>query len=74
MPLMGELWDIVRRRWTARRYKGENRENGESVLPPAQSHTESVLLVAAVALEQAIFGNLFPVVPNSATGNRNLVD
>ena len=29
VPLMGELWDIIQRRWKARRYRGEN---GETVI------------------------------------------
>jgi integrase len=31
VPLMGELWELVQRRWKARRYKGEN---GETILSP----------------------------------------
>jgi integrase len=31
VPLMGELWELIRRRWKARRYKGEN---GETILSP----------------------------------------
>jgi integrase len=31
VPLMGELWEIIQRRWQARRYKGEK---GETVLSP----------------------------------------
>ncbi len=31
VPLMGELWEIILRRWQARRYKGAN---GETVLSP----------------------------------------
>ncbi|PYU95098.1 MAG: hypothetical protein DMG08_05710, partial [Acidobacteria bacterium] len=26
VPLMGELWDMIQRRWKARRYRGENGE------------------------------------------------
>jgi hypothetical protein len=32
IPLMGELWEIIERRWKARRYEGEN---GETILVPA---------------------------------------
>lgn len=39
------------------------------------THTsESMEREAAVVLEKAIFGNLFPVVPNLGTGNRKLVN
>jgi integrase len=31
VPLMGELWEIIKRRWKARRYKGEN---GETIISP----------------------------------------
>ena len=31
IPLMGELWEIIERRWKARRYEGEN---GETILSP----------------------------------------
>jgi integrase len=31
IPLMGELWEIIQRRWKARRYEGEN---GEMILSP----------------------------------------
>jgi integrase len=39
------------------------------------THTsETMEREAAVALERSIFGNLFPVVPDLGTGNRNLVN
>jgi hypothetical protein len=31
VPLVGQLWEVIARRWKARRYKGEN---GETVLSP----------------------------------------
>ena len=31
VPLMGELWEIIQRRWKARRYEGES---GETILSP----------------------------------------